>query len=319
MGKTRLPRPADVSKARDLPCCSPSLATTVSAALRRNERTLRHCARSLRHGPDVEAVHDMRAAIRASRAVVRELILTGHGRRQWMLRYDSELSWLARQLGPARDLDILLENVEMFAQGHPVAGECHSDVEALHAEIIRRRHQAYRHVVRVVSTRRFKRILHATRRQAQPSSHLSRALAGASTGEFASIALWHAYGAIIASANALPASTIEPWHQLRIAARRLRYLLETVSAGRDEHASEMMARLIACQQGLGALHDCSARITLAREITRKLPVTAGASAYLEAQQAQLKAALVDAPESWQRLRDPDFAQLLAGCVEAIPI
>jgi CHAD domain-containing protein len=78
-----------------------------------------------RLGTDPEDLHQMRIATRRARAFLRAARpLLG---RDWAEGLRAELGWLASELGPARDLDVLLEHVrgevaELGASGESLAG-----------------------------------------------------------------------------------------------------------------------------------------------------------------------------------------------------
>lgn len=68
-----------------------------------------------RLGDDPEDLHDLRVAVRRLRALLRaaDTLLVP----EWSERLRDELKWLGRELGPARDLDVLLEHLRGEAAG----------------------------------------------------------------------------------------------------------------------------------------------------------------------------------------------------------
>jgi CHAD domain-containing protein len=60
----------------------------------------------IRSGDDPEAVHDFRVAVRRTRSVLRTTRKLYD--EEWLASFRAELQWLARGLGPLRDLDVLM-------------------------------------------------------------------------------------------------------------------------------------------------------------------------------------------------------------------
>jgi CHAD domain-containing protein len=60
----------------------------------------------IRSGDDPEAVHDFRVAVRRTRSVLRTTRRLYE--EEWLASFRAELQWLARGLGPLRDLDVLM-------------------------------------------------------------------------------------------------------------------------------------------------------------------------------------------------------------------
>jgi len=63
----------------------------------------------IRSSPDPEAVHDFRVAVRRTRSVLRTTRALYE--EEWLASLRDELRWLAGELAPARDLDVLLERL----------------------------------------------------------------------------------------------------------------------------------------------------------------------------------------------------------------
>jgi hypothetical protein len=85
----------------------------------------------------------------------------------------------------------------------------------------------------------------------------------------------------------------------------------------DAGARDTIGLLLTCQQGLGALHDCAARLTVASEIAGKINRAPDIAEYLEDQQAELMRLLREAPAHWETLRDPLIARLLMGIIATL--
>lgn len=100
-------------------------AEILQSALREQHRRLLTHDPGTRLGSDPEDLHQMRVATRRARAFLRAArpLLD----QEWAEPLRAELGWLGSELGPARDLDVLLEHVrdevaELGADGEPLAG-----------------------------------------------------------------------------------------------------------------------------------------------------------------------------------------------------
>ena len=107
----------------ELPESASALDVLRSALAEQYARLLAHDP-GTRLGTDPEHVHQMRVATRRARAFLRAAAPLLDER--WTRELRDELGWLGRELGPARDLDVLLEHVQedvasLGAEGKPLA------------------------------------------------------------------------------------------------------------------------------------------------------------------------------------------------------
>jgi CHAD domain-containing protein len=190
---------------------------------------------------DTEALHDARVALRRLRG--------------WLRAFDAELELpdrirrrlrrLARATGEARDLEVAVERVEELAL--QAAGPRRALIGALGRELARERNRG-----------RAPLRLEVARRWAAVGTDLEREL----SGEVEAIAprFGTACAAQVAAASApfaLPPPKAGDWaalHALRIAGKRVRYLIEPLREARPEVASLLVA-LKALQEHLGSVND----------------------------------------------------------------
>ena len=97
------------------------------------------------------------------------------------------------------------------------------------------------------------------------------------------MAEFYSYAPIVAIAEA-----VEPLHDLRIAAKRLRYTLELFRAVFGERGEAQIERIKAIQEELGTLHDLDVRIALIEDELAALATE---------QTAAVGAALASAPQA----------------------
>lgn len=151
-----LPVPASVSATRGTPA-----GTALGLALGEQVRRLLLHDPGVRLGSDPEELHQMRVATRRLRAFLRA------GRdvldRSWSEPLRDELGWLGRALGPARDLDVLIERL---ADDAAAVGDEAAAVAGLLAELEEERATARVIVVDALSSDRYLALLdrleHAT-------------------------------------------------------------------------------------------------------------------------------------------------------------
>jgi CHAD domain-containing protein len=228
-----------------------------------------HLARMLareagtRAGNDPEELHGMRVATRRMRAAWR---VFGDAYRPAKTRpYRRRLRELAGLLGAVRDLDVLIEATEAYAQaiGSPDLvglepllaawrGDRDSARERLIVELDSKGHRRFvdEYVDFVSSPGRDVLPLETT------TPHRVR--------DTAASRIWTAYEHVRAYEAVLRWADVPTLHQLRIAAKRLRYTLEFVREPLGPDASPLIARVVALQDHLGFMNDAEVAATMAR-------------------------------------------------------
>jgi CHAD domain-containing protein len=228
-----------------------------------------HLARMLareagtRAGNDPEELHGMRVATRRMRAAWR---VFGDAYRPEKTRpYRRRLRELAGLLGAVRDLDVLIEATEAYAQaiGSPDLvglepllaawrGDRDSARERLIVELDSKGHRRFvdEYVDFVSSPGRDVLPLETT------TPHRVR--------DTAASRIWTAYEHVRAYEAVLRWADVPTLHQLRIAAKRLRYTLEFVREPLGPDASPLIARVVALQDHLGFMNDAEVAATMAR-------------------------------------------------------
>jgi len=207
----------------------------------------------LGHAEDGEALHDFRVALRRLRSVLRAYRAPlassiGEGTRE-------RLRKLAAATGQSRDLEVHIAWLD--AQRPALTPRQRVGLDALRAQLVARKARSDERLERAVETT-FPRLAHRVRERLLRFE--APVLSGAAQGDppFAVVmsarmhkmiaTLRAALGAVHSSGDELEA------HRARIAAKRLRYLLEPV-AGIVPGAAEFVERVKLLQDHLGALHD----------------------------------------------------------------
>ncbi|HSN51157.1 MAG TPA: CHAD domain-containing protein [Woeseiaceae bacterium] len=198
-------------------------------------------------GVDPEGVHQMRVAMRRTRAVMKSFgDILGD---DVVSRFNSELRWLARNLGRARDADVTARDAR--ATGDADAGHYE---QFLAEETV----SAYEHLVDILQSHRCEALEAELRRfiAAGPTSAMQEKFGGLSVADCARQFIRSALRQLLAHGDAIgPDSPAEQLHKLRIEAKRFRYLLDffsTVQPDRWVQTTEAVKKL---QDVLGEHQD----------------------------------------------------------------
>ncbi len=204
-----------------------------------------------RHGVlddvDIEFLHDMRTAIRASRSLLSLAgdVLPGPTPE----RIAAELAWLGRLTAPVRDLDVLLP----LLAAEPGADEL---LAPLRLYLSRRRASALRRLRTGLRSERGVALSRSWR--AALDSIVAADLPGPDTATVAAERAGRAYRRVRREAGPVTMATpADDLHRLRKRCKRLRYLLEGFAPALDPDAGRLLLaptkKLLDC---LGEVQDC---------------------------------------------------------------
>jgi CHAD domain-containing protein len=214
-------------------------------------------------GDDPEEVHDMRVASRRVRAGWR--VFGDAFERPVVRDHVRQLKMIGDQLGVVRDLDVQI-GILATAQARRSKRERLALGLLLDAWTAERTIR-HRGLVERLSSAWFTGFV------ADHQALLTTPGAGARATELnapttvrmrAPAVAWQAYQAVWAFDDALPGATIETLHDLRIAAKWLRYTLESLREPMEPQATELIRRVVALQDQLGDIHDDHATAERAR-------------------------------------------------------
>ena len=238
------------------PALGPAPALTVRQAasriVARQVRELVRWEKPTRRGDDPEAVHQMRVQTRRLRAA---LALFGAVLRPPKRADRARLRWLARVLGRVRDLDVVIALLEDGHLDH-LSGVEAARLEDLVAAFKERRWRAQRKLTASLERRRYDRLAAALRAFARHPRFAARGGEEAMAGRFLNEVIHR----LARRLSAHPGMTerrpaAADLHALRIAFKRLRYVLdfhaETCGIAFDEE--RRLTRLL--QDCLGGIHD----------------------------------------------------------------
>ena len=238
-------------------------ACALLAKLRANES-------GARAGRDPEYLHQMRVTVRRLRAILS--LYTGLIGRRQQKKAAQELKWLARALGPARDSDVFINDL------WPPLRDVLSNgilIETLHAEWLAQRRRNARIAHRALASRRYRRLMLKLERWLSEEAWRDHTAAGELAAwnrqarEFARHELARRAGRVRGYGHMLGELDAAALHRLRIAIKKLRYVMDALSPlFRQAHVKAMLESLSSLQDILGALNDVA---VAAQKIDAALP------------------------------------------------
>ena len=250
----------------------------------------------VRDGHDIEDIHKMRVATRRQRAAWR---VFGEAFRKGRTRtYREGLRDVARRLGAVRDLDVQLEGIDAYRADQSVTEQ--RALEPLINSLRQHRDDARVLLIRELDSGAYGRFIDdyldfvrtegAAAKPVNPSSpHRVR--------ETAPSRIWAAYEQVRSYEPILRWADVPTLHDLRIAAKWLRYTLEFVREALGRDAGPVIEKVVALQDHLGWLHDADVAAGLARQF-----LVEHAGDLSEAQSAAIGRYLVDRERELARLR-----------------
>jgi len=276
-----------------------------------------------RSGAQISDLHGMRVATRRMRAAWRVFGDGFRPRRTKRLR--DRLRVIAGRLGAVRDLDVLLDAATTYQAGlaspeaaafEPLAAAWRDEREA--ARIVLLHELDSPGYVRLVEDYRAFVVAEgeAALAPASPvSPHRVRDTAGSR--------IWLAYEQVRAYEAVLRWADIETVHQLRIAAKWLRYTLEFFREALGPEVDLLIPRVVALQDHLGWLHDADVTIALTRQYllanagTLSREETHAIGTYLAGRERELARLRRTMGVPWRGVNGTAFRRALGRAVSAL--
>ncbi len=261
-----------------------------------------HLARMLdyeagtRSGADAEDLHKMRVATRRQRAAWR--IFGEAFRANRTRRYRSGLRETAARLGAVRDLDVQLEAADLYRGDLPVTEQ--RALEPLLASWRTHRDDARVLLLRELDSDHYRRWVDDYRDFVRTEGALVLPVGPVQPHRVRDTApsrIWAAYEGVRGYEAVLRWADVETLHDLRIAAKWLRYALEFVREALGDESAPLIARVTALQDHLGLMHDADVTAAMARTF---LVEHAGGLSALES--AAIGRYLIDREREVARLR-----------------
>jgi CHAD domain-containing protein len=329
--------PADAERPAEAAVALPALAVGKTPGITRDDllaeagrKVLRfHLARMLareegtRTGLRIEDLHGMRVATRRMRAAWR--VFSDGFRLDRTRRMRRRLRDLAARLGAVRDLDVLIEAAEAHRASLPDAeGTAFAPLVRAWSE---NREVARQLLVRELDSGAYARLVEEYRIfvTAEGTAVLAPAspVAPHRVRDTAGSRIWLAYEQVRGYESVLRWADIETIHQLRIAAKWLRYTLEFFREALGPEVDQLVPRVVALQDHLGWLHDADVTIALTRQFLvsnagRLDPAgTEVIAAYLEGRERELERLRRSIGTPWRGVDGVAFRRLLGRAVSGL--
>jgi CHAD domain-containing protein len=216
-----------------------------------------------RTGTDAEDLHAMRVATRRMRAAWR---IFGDGFDARATRkLQRRLRDIARRLGDVRDFDVLLEGLEAYRAELP-PGERRA-LQPLVDAWAARRDEARGRLLRELDSDDYARFAEDFRAFVHTEGAAAAEVVASQPHHVRDTApsrIWAAYEQVRAYEPVLRWADVEALHELRIAAKWLRYSIEFVKEPLGPDVETLVPRVTALQDHLGWLHDADVAAGLTR-------------------------------------------------------
>ncbi len=241
-----------------------------------------HLARTLARvpgviaGEDIEEVHAMRVAARRMRAAWR---VFGDGfDREARRHYRDELRIVGDRLGAVRDLDVLIANLGAYSERRGARQRV--GLEPLMAAWRAERDARRIDLLAALGSERFAEFIRDYQELVETPGLDALAIPPHTPGNVRNrmpAEIWAAYQAVWAFDEGLDRTDLATLHQLRIAAKWLRYTLEFIREPLEPEATALIRQVVALQDHLGDQHDAHVAAELARAFatSNSLPDVAG--------------------------------------------
>jgi len=228
---------------------------------------------------DIEGVHDMRVASRRLRSALRDF--TPYLRERKLRRLNKALKNIADALGAVRDQDVAILALEQLAAKAPA--KVSAGIEQLAAERRLKRDIARAELGQAITNEALAKLEKEFNSALEDGLKVprKRKTGGDNRKSAERLDCRDAGREVIAerfrelqdlSASLYSPHKIKPLHEMRIAAKRLRYAIELFASCWDETLTSFAKEIAKMQDSLGELHDCDVWIdeigTLLRETER---------------------------------------------------
>ncbi|HEX8792257.1 MAG TPA: CHAD domain-containing protein [Polyangiaceae bacterium] len=292
------------------------MAEAMRAALEPHARKLKKRLRKAGRG-DPDGIHGARTTIRRLREG-----LVAMGRTVFepdcVAALEDGLQGLQRSLGPARDDDVLLDDVRRWMKRASRARR--SAMAPLEKRLRRRRRKHARALADDLSRKRERGAVKAVRsflrgrpRAVLPPPKNPAHAVPTLVRHFIADETWRAYEEVLAFETHTASPDFAVIHKVRSACRRLRYLLELFEGAVPPGTAEVADALRKLQDRLGDLHDHVVAVGLLEQwiAEGRIPVNDATNEYLKHRRRTRDRMRAEFDEEWRRLTGPAFRHAIA--------
>jgi CHAD domain-containing protein len=238
----------------------------------------------VRLGEDPEALHRFRVATRRARGVIRSTAPLSDGA---LAPLDAELKWLTGLLGPVRDLDVLLERLQIEARGLAVDRKGGEQIVAMLQEA---REEARDVLLAGLGSARYMRLL------------ASFEAAPAALGQIDEAARLEPLGAAAFAKLRKTADRLaeepsgEELHALRVRGKRARYAAELAGLDGDARIARFVRAARDLQDVLGEHQDAVVAEQWIRTVSHRFSTATAAGRLIEREHERRRLARAAYPE-----------------------
>jgi CHAD domain-containing protein len=295
--------------------------------------------KATRKGEDIEALHDMRVAVRRMRAAAKvfEAYLD-------FKKLEPQINGLRKTLGAlgdVRDLDVFREKAEEYTKKIPSENE--HDLDPLFEVLAKEKGKARENMLAYLNSEKyasfkkdFSDFLSVPEAWAQPATTRKHEALPYRVRDVLPSILYARLADISAYSEWVegPHVSVERLHRLRIAAKGLRYTLEFFEGMLGEDAKTIIEELKKFQDHLGNLHDAivaidllgsfletgewgsteNSRISGEKELSENMIKIEG---YLKYKEEELQVLLNTFPETWGRIWNEEFSERIESMVKRL--
>jgi len=213
---------------------------------------------------DPEGIHQSRVAIRRLRAAFK--VFKAALPEEKRAFFSTDLRWLQKQLGDARDLDVFLAESLDPMRAHMAREKA---LTMLRERVEAARADAYARAAKALQSRRYGRLrLELERWFAEPPG--ADQMLARSVHWFAKRSIRKAHRKVLAAGDHLETMSDAELHALRIRGKQARYCVEFFSSLYPKRSPKRHAKVLAqLQDCLGALNDSVVANALLRRLERK--------------------------------------------------
>lgn len=300
-----------------------SLPEAAAKVLRFHFSKMQRREAGTRTGVDVEDLHDMRVSTRRMRAAWR--IFDGAFKAGKTKKIRRHLETLADRLGAVRDLDVLIEGLEAYSVG--LDEEQRPGLEPLLSLWRRQRANARTQLIAELDSDGYSSFIREMEEFLEAGANTAAAVATPTAPhrvrDRAASEIWATYEAVRAYELVLPWADVETLHDLRIAAKWLRYALEFFGETLGPDGVRLLARVVALQDHLGLLHDADVATKLARDLLvarageLSKPETEAIGAYLHSREREVARRRRALGPIWRAVNGAPFRRALGRATAAL--
>lgn len=273
-----------------------------------------------RSGTDSSAIHDMRVATRRMRSALR--MFAPFFKKSVVGRYGDDLKETAAALGGVRDLDVFRETLDAYATGLP-----EHDQDGIHAfrDFIAAPEEAARAaLVEWLDSKAFREfLLRFHEFLTTPGAGTAHKTAGIEphlVRHVVPLMVYQQFTAMRAYEPVLSVAALDTLHQLRIEAKRFRYLLEFFSEVLGPEAKTAINAVKALQDHLGALQDARVSSGMLQDHLRTVDDRTDVSAllvYLNSRESEKQRLIGTVTEAWAAFNDYEVRRAVALAVAVL--